>query len=864
MLRPLQLMLDRTAINGTDSDIAYFMELMYLGELVLKLTTVSFIAGLEDDSDLNRYRLLHSLVRADGIGEWSTRLDEVLIGPASQSLTSTMFDDRRAYNEQVERGAWQHKSVELLLNVLNCVRDIPDRMPSKIMLRTWFSKFAELRNKTRGHGAPTAAICAALGPQLKESILLIINNSPLFEKPWAYLHRNMSGRYRVVPLTDNVVDFEPLKGSGAEKGPNYPDGIYIFSGRPRPIELLESDSSAADFFVANGAFSGGKYELHSLITDTRKIGDATPYLQIATERPASETEGSRELDVIGNVFSNMPQRPTAYVKRPALEFELSRTLLDDRHPIVTLVGRGGIGKTSVALSVLHDIAKETRFSVIVWFSARDIDLTGAGPKPVRPKALTEKDISAQYGIFAQSLSSDEIDKKSSQLLLASHLNSGPHGSTLFVFDNFETVRNPLDLFSWIDTHVRNPNKVVITSRFREFKADYPIEVGGMEEDEARQLIQQTASALSINSIVGNKEEVQIADEADGHPYIIKIMLGEIASNGHYSKPERLLVRKDDILDALFERTYSNLTPLAARLLLILSGRRSLVPQVAAEAVLIRHAMEGGNPDTAVDELIRMSLIERIPADDGNDFLEVPLAAALFARRKLAVSAYREMIEEDIKFLQDIGTTVRTGLKDGIRPRIWTLFRQAARKVQAGANFEDYRTMLEFVARGYSPAWMFLADLELEMGGDQSLAKSAQYVRHFLETDPSNEAAEEGWRKLIEIHRTMNDPKGAVSALLRLAEVTEPSLAEVSQVANRLNNDRSAIEGVSLWERQTLLKPLAKLFEQYLPVASATDLSRLAWLYLHSGDGDRAGQIAEEGLIRDPFNPFCQRLADRLT
>jgi hypothetical protein len=42
---------------------------------------------------------------------------------------------------------------------------------------------------------------------------------------------------------------------------------------------------------------------------------------------------------------------------------------------------------------------------------------------------------------------------------------------LFVFDNFETVRSPAELYIWIDTYVRPPDKVLITTRFRDFKGD---------------------------------------------------------------------------------------------------------------------------------------------------------------------------------------------------------------------------------------------------------------------------------------------------------------------------------------------------------------------------------------------------------
>jgi hypothetical protein len=69
--------------------------------------------------------------------------------------------------------------------------------------------------------------------------------------------------------------------------------------------------------------------------------------------PPSVTEGHGELLPKGNCFSNAPELIRDYVPRPALEEKLQRLLLDDKCPIVTLLGSGGIGKTSLALAVVQ-------------------------------------------------------------------------------------------------------------------------------------------------------------------------------------------------------------------------------------------------------------------------------------------------------------------------------------------------------------------------------------------------------------------------------------------------------------------------------------------------------------------------------
>ena len=94
-------------------------------------------------------------------------------------------------------------------------------------------------------------------------------------------------------------------------------------------------------------------------------------------------------------------------------------------------------------------------------------------------------------------------------------------------------------------------------------------------------------------------------------------------------------------------------------------------------------------------------------------------------------------------------------------------------------------------------------------------------------------------------------------------ISEPPLKEMSRIANWLNNAQEVMDSTDVVQRSALFKPLAALMEANLEDASATDLSRLAWLHLHSGDRHRALDIANMGLRRDSENIQCQRLAAKL-
>lgn len=866
--RPVDLMLGRVERNGRDSDSVLFTEYLYAGELFCKLSIATIISAIQEDRQRYKYALIHQIIRADGIGEWTRILEEALNGPASQHFLPNFSEVRRGFTERQPKGTWVHDSTRLLLEVVADIKGETAHIPDKIAFKTWFATFAELRNKTRGHGATTPAAASRYASKIRDSIQSIRVNNPIFRLNWAYLHRNLSGKYRVIPLGGESDCFSALKSSSALSGQNYRSGIYFFSTNPVFVELIASDNDAQDFFVPNGGYSGSPpvYELLSLISDTRLKGDATSYTLPPGDRPKSETEGHSALQPINNIFTNAPAKLDDYIKRPDLEDEVQAAVENDRHPIITLVGRGGIGKTSLALSVLEKISTSNRFDAAVWFSARDIDLMSTGAKPVQPRVLTEGDISKQYVSLVSELSSIGADDiKNAVTTTASHLRSSPLGKVLYIFDNFETVRSPIDLFNWIDTNIRLPNKVIITSRFREFKADYPIAIGGMEQSEAEELINGSAIKLGISDLIGPAQVAELIESCNGHPYIIKIVLGEIANNRHYSRPAQLIARSDDILDALFERTFSNLSPAAARVFLTLSGWRSSVPRLAIEAVILKHGADLGDPEACLDQLIRMSLVESTFDSQRYEVLEVPLSAALFAKRKLQVSPLKAVIETDIKFLQDLGAVTGGGGKVGIRPQIETFFRRNAKKIGEDLlKFEEIAPILEFLSQGFPDGWILLSSMAVEANVADGTAKAVGYLRRYLELNPDGTHAASAWEQLIYFYKTSGDAIAALGAFIQLSNLSSPPVSQVSDMANLLNNIIASKSDLELDDRYSLLRPIIEMLERNIGTLSATDLSRLAWLHLHGGNPERARDVAEEGSLRDPENTHCRRILNRLS
>jgi tetratricopeptide (TPR) repeat protein len=862
---PFNKMDERLSIEQTDSDVAMFYCLLYYAEMLTKFVVSGLLAGILDEKDRYQYSILYRLVRAEGIGDWASALDDILTGPASVNLLSDFWDEQKQLTQRLPKNTWQFESVKKLHTCFPVMGITLDRLPDKCSAKMWFTYFSEFRNKTRGHAAPKGRQCAEVCSELRTSIELITKNFTLFQRPWAYLRRNLSGKYRVTPLCGDRKVFEFLT---KESSLALSDGIYLFIDKPREVALVHSDADASDFLLANGQYSNSQYEILSYISNQRAKASGDKYIIPVGELPVSETQGKGLLEPLGTVFTNLPPLPRGYVSRVDLEHKLHEQLILERHPIVTLTGAGGMGKTSLALQVLSDLAKHDkgRYDVIVWFSARDIDLLEHGPRPVRPHLITIHDFSSEYIRLLEPPESKLSGFKSIEYF-SNVLSTCPIGPTLFVFDNFETVTNPSEIFRWIDTFIRTPNKILITTRIRDFSGDWPIEVTGMKDSEAYELIRYNANQLGIGSILTKEYIHELFIESSGHPYVIKILLGEVAKAKMLLKPARIVATQDEILTALFERTYATLTPAAQRIFLVLCNWRSVVPGLAIEIVLLRSEMERFDVSKALEELSKTSFIEILVSEKDNEiFISAPLAAMLFGRRKLSASPLKAAVQADTELLQTFGAASREDVRHGVLPRVKKLLKRIAER--AGSNIgalDEQRSALEFIARRLPVVWIDIADLYSDLGTREGTQRAADCLRRYLE-QPTGKGQEAGivWKKLSDICRELGDYVSQIHALVEMCQVPGVPIEIISSAANVINgiNLSLKMQGKTVLdseEKKILVRKVVDVMSSRLGEMDATDLSRLAWLYLHLGEIDHALEIAERGRRLDPSNEYCQSL-----
>lgn len=876
---PFDRMWEQIQVEYGNSEVAYFNSLMYLGEMLTKMTTAGMIAAVDNTRDRQQYRLKYQLVRANGVGDWGRAIDEILTGVPAQHLIANITGEGNEANQLTQRskpGEWQYDSVILLDNCLKQIEPNSEKLGKKVSGRIWFRIFTELRNKTRGHGAASGQQLANLCGDLRISIHLMQHNFLLFQRGWAYLSRTYKRKYQVIRWTENASSLDFLK---TREGMDYiyAEGVYIHfgdNGNPdslRPVDLVFFDPDTKDIFLPNGGFNGRRFEVICYPTNNTRHEDAKSYLDPITELPPSETQGLSEMQQRGkggNTIVNLPPRQKGYIPRTPPENSLYRELVEDnQHRIITLIGRGGIGKTWLALEVLNRLAEEETFDAILWFSARDIDLLTDGAKQVKPHILTESDIAKEFArLIAPYLLSYEaihVEKFDAIDFLRKNMGNCDLGKVLFVFDNFETVKSPVELYFWIDSYLRLPNKAFITTRFREFKGDYPVELLGMSAKECSTLIDITAKQLGIEHLLSKEYIDDLYSESEGHPYIVKMLLGEVRKAGRTQRIERIISSRDDMLDTLFERTYSRLSLVAQRVFLTLCNWKSLVAQTAIEAVLLRPTNEQMDVAQAIEDLGNSSLIEKtVSTTDDETFLAVPLVAMQFGQRKLSISRMQLAIQADTELLRYFGAAQESDVRHGIEPRIQRVFREIEQRILNGkSDIEDFVHIFEFIAKKYAYAWRLLANLYIKTGQTD---RGEETLKRYLEFSDDLEGRKFVWHQLIQLYSVQSRYSDELFAHIQLAQTQEVDYEIISNAVNRFNSIvRQPNFDFDEGEKNQIVNTLIDLMENRLDEADATDCSRLGWLYMHGNQREKAMEVTERGLHIQKDNEYCQKLFQTL-
>ena len=340
------------------------------------------------------------------------------------------------------------------------------------------------------------------------------------------------------------------------------------------------------------------------------------------------------------------------------------------------------------------------------------------------------------------------------------------------------------------------------------------------------------------------------------------MLGEVAKLKRKADIPRLVAGTEDILIALFERTYAALSPCAQRAFLTLSGWASPVPKLALEAVLFRSTEERSEVENGIESLLQYSMAEIHTTSDEQEFLSLPLVTSSFGKRKLNIHPAKPSIQADVEILQMLGPSRKEDKKLGLNPKIERFMSSIARRIEDGDSYEEFAPIIEAICLSYNPGWYLLGRWHVEQRTEEGYRLACDEIRRFLENAPDSNQAADAWRLLAIACFKIGDHLGEVHSFVERAHNLEIPFNELSSTANKINGLIVTSE-IDKEHKRDLSRRVLKLMEEREAEAEADDFARMAWLALSLGDDSRARTFVSKGSILDKSNYHIGNLRIRL-
>ncbi|MER8661314.1 cold shock domain-containing protein [Mesorhizobium sp. M1148] len=239
-------------------------------------------------------------------------------------------------------------------------------------------------------------------------------------------------------------------------------------------------------------------------------------------------------------------------------------------PVVTVVGEGGFGKTALALRVAYDLLDDETagFEAIVWTTAKRTVLTLNDIQTIDGAIQNSLGLIRSASDVLGGVGSDEaiLDE------VASYLNTF---KILLVLDNLETVLDPL-LTRFIRKSSGN-SKILATSRVGIGEMSYPFKLGGLNSQEAVQLLRLTAKVRRVPDIYKAKNESlkKYVQQMKLNPGFIKWFVSSVQCG---KRPEQALANPKIFLDFCLSNVYEFLTAdgkTVCKAIIAVPGKQSL-------------------------------------------------------------------------------------------------------------------------------------------------------------------------------------------------------------------------------------------------------------------------------------------------
>jgi LuxR family transcriptional regulator, glucitol operon activator len=344
-------------------------------------------------------------------------------------------------------------------------------------------------------------------------------------------------------------------------------------------------------------------------------------------------ESDFELEAKDTVLHNLPSPDfddTGFVGRTD-QLDRLKSAIKGSFPIITILGDGGLGKTSLALKALYDLLDDSlgQFDAIVWTTAKTTVLTADAIVEI------ENSIKDSVGIFsAASAVLGAADTKDPMKNLREWLTSF---KILLVIDNLETILD--ERIRRFASEIPVGSKILFTTRVGLGAYDFPIELHRLNEREGVDYFRRICDVYGLPELQNKKREyvVDTCTRLNFSPLAIKWFAQAIRAGG---TPSSLLADPKLVLKFCVANVVDGLSAFSRSVLdaLIITGRpqtlSSLHYILSEELIVLSNALR---------ELRAANLITITPSQllGGDDFYLVKPLANFYMRNYFSPSLERQ-------------------------------------------------------------------------------------------------------------------------------------------------------------------------------------------------------------------------------
>ncbi|MER9070063.1 NB-ARC domain-containing protein [Mesorhizobium sp. M0902] len=324
--------------------------------------------------------------------------------------------------------------------------------------------------------------------------------------------------------------------------------------------------------------------------------------------------------ITGEVLNNLPvpdYDDTGFQPRKALEKELKKKILG-RHPVVTVLGDGGDGKTALTLQTLYGLLQtnDHDFDAFVWVSAKANRLTTNEIERI------EGAITSSLGLFEEVAEQFEAGEDSPidrvTRLLAQN-------KVLLVIDNLETVLDETLVDFAAD--VPGESKIVFTSRVP-LGGDLSVKVPAFSEGESLTYLRRLIEAYDITALRKLSEQTlrRHLSRLAHKPLLVKWFAIGVSTG---LDPAQITANPQIALKFCMENVFERVCDSSRTVLSIMA----VVPQ-AISATILQHIsfLQPARVEEGLAELMRFGLIEKTDSSEYERLYRLkPFARSYIAR-----------------------------------------------------------------------------------------------------------------------------------------------------------------------------------------------------------------------------------------